>query len=117
MHVDYAAEKAVIVDPKAANAGLPNEIWEAKSGIVTYPQTAAFLKAVGALNATGQKINATYVYDHESGLKLFGNTAFYVTAPSGDATAFLLKPEAEAYAAATHGKVVDFQTAVAGAGS
>jgi NitT/TauT family transport system substrate-binding protein len=117
MHVDYAAEKAVIVDPKAANAGLPNEIWEAKSGIVTYPQTAAFLKAVGALNATGQKINATYVYDHESGLKLFGNTAFYVTAPSGDATAFLLKPEAEAYAASTHGKVVDFQTAVAGAGS
>jgi NitT/TauT family transport system substrate-binding protein len=117
MHVDYAAEKAVIVDPKAANAGLPNEIWEAKSGIVTYPQTAGFLKAVGALNATGQKINATYVYDHESGLKLFGNTAFYVTAPSGDATAFLLKPEAEAYAASTHGKVVDFQTAVAGAGS
>ena len=60
---------------------------------------------------------STYVYDHVSGLKLFGNTAFYVTAASGDVSAFLLKPQAEAYAASTHGKVVDFQTAVAGAGS
>jgi NitT/TauT family transport system substrate-binding protein len=117
MHVDYAAQQAAIVDPKTANAGLPDEIWEAKSGIVSYPKTAGFLKAVGELNATGQKINATYVYDHESGLKLFGNTAFYVATPSGDVTAFLLKPEAAAYAASTHGKVVDFQTAVAGAGS
>ena len=57
MHVDYDADKAVTVDPKTANAGLPDEIWEAKSGIVSYPQTAAFLKAVGQLNATGQKIN------------------------------------------------------------
>jgi NitT/TauT family transport system substrate-binding protein len=117
MHVDYAAEQAVIVDPKTANAGLPNEIWEAKSGIVTYPDTAKFLKAVGGLNASGQKINATYVYDHVSGLKLFGNTAFYVAAANGAATPFLLKPEADAYAGKVGGKVIDFQTAVTGAGS
>ena len=117
MHLDYAAQQAVIVDPKTANAGLPNEIWEAKAGIVTYPTTGAFLKAVSGLNEVGQKINATYVYDHETGLKLFGNTAFYVTVPSGDTTAFLLKPSAEAYAASVHGKVVEFQEAVAGAGS
>ncbi|HEY1930628.1 MAG TPA: ABC transporter substrate-binding protein [Acetobacteraceae bacterium] len=117
MHLDYTAEQAVIVDPKTANAGLPNEIWEAKSGIVTYPQTAGFLKAVSALNATGQKIDATYVYDHDSGLKLFGNTAFYVVASSGDVNPFLLRPKADAYAASVHGRVVDFQTAVSGAGS
>ena len=29
MDVDYAADQAVIVDPKTANAGLPNEIWHA----------------------------------------------------------------------------------------
>jgi NitT/TauT family transport system substrate-binding protein len=117
MHLDYAAEQAVIVDPKISNAGLPDEIWDAKAGIITYPQTGAFLKAVSTLNATGQKINATYVYDHDSGLKLFGNTAFYVMAPRGEVTAFLLRPKAEAYAQDVHGKVVDFQTALAGAGS
>lgn len=117
MHVDYAADLAVIVDPKAASAGLPNEIWEAKSGIVTYPTTGAFLKAVAGLNGTGQKINATYVYDHVSGLKLFGNTAFYAMASSGEATPFLLRPEAETFASSTQGKVIDFATAVAGAGS
>jgi NitT/TauT family transport system substrate-binding protein len=117
MHVDYAADLAVIVDPKAASAGLPNEVWEAKSGIVTYPTTTAFLKAVAGLNATGQKINATYVYDHVSGLKLFGNTAFYAVASSGEATPFLLRPEAEAFASSTQGKVIDFATAVTSAGS
>jgi len=117
MHLDYAAQLGVIVDPKTANAGLPNEVWEAKSGIVTYPDLDAFLKNVAGLNATGQKINATYVYDHVSGLKLFGNTAFYAMAPNGPATPFLLRHEADAYAASIHGKVVDFATAVTGAGS
>ena len=44
----------------------------------------AFLKAVAEFQATGTKLNATYVYDQETGLKLFGKTAFYVRQPSGD---------------------------------
>jgi NitT/TauT family transport system substrate-binding protein len=109
--LDYEAERAVIVDPAVANAGLPLEIWHARDGIKTYPDLTEFLKAVAAYEATGAKLNATYVYDTETGLKLFGKTAFYVQAGDGTFTAFLRKGEAEAHAAKVGGTVLDFKAA------
>ena len=50
--LDYEAEKAKIVDPVKANAGLPMEIWHARDGIKTFPTMAEFLKAVANFNAT-----------------------------------------------------------------
>lgn len=110
---DYAAEKASIVDPVMENKGLPREIWHARDGILTYADHASFLKAVATFRATGAKLNATYVYDQETGLKLFGKTAFYVKAPTGVFTTFLRKGEAEKYAASVSGTVVSFEEAVA----
>ena len=63
--------------------------------------------------ATGAKLNATYVYDRETGLKLFGKTAFYVARPDGDFAAFLRRDEAQRYAAGTGGRVVTFPEAIA----
>ncbi|MEO0821107.1 MAG: ABC transporter substrate-binding protein [Pseudomonadota bacterium] len=114
--LDYAAAKAEMVDPEAANAGLPMEIWHARDGISTYPDLPAFLKAVAEMRATGAKINATYVYDVETGLKLFGKTAFYVKGPDGFAT-FLRKGEAEAHASSVGGAVIDFEEAIASSAS
>lgn len=110
---DYEAEKASMIDPKVANADLPMEIWHARDGISTYPDLASFLKAVAEMRATGAKINATYVYDVETGLKLFGKTAFYVKSDDGYAT-FLRKGEAEAYASKHGGELMDFDTALSG---
>lgn len=111
MGLDYAANKAEIVDPGSANANLPNEIWHARDGISTYPTLPAFLKAVADFNATGAKLNATYVYDKATGLKLFGKTAFFVK--TGDAyETFLRKPDADAYAAQTGGEVIDLESAL-----
>ncbi len=110
---DYEAEKASMVDPETANAGLPMEVWHARDGISTYPDMASFLKAVSEMQATGAKINATYVYDVETGLKLFGKTAFYVKTADGFST-FLRKGEAEAFAAKSGGELMDFSTAVSG---
>ncbi|MBU2531699.1 MAG: ABC transporter substrate-binding protein [Alphaproteobacteria bacterium] len=112
MGVDYAADKKSIVDPLVANAGLPMEIWHSREGISTYPDLAGFLKAVSKFNAVGQKLNATYVYDKETGLKLFGKTAFYVAEPDGAFSTFMRKKEADAYAAKTNGKVTDFAGAL-----
>ena len=111
--VDYDKEKAVTVDPVKANAGLPMEIWHARDGILTYPTLTEFLAAVAKFRATGAKINATYVYDKETGLKLFGKTAFYVATGKGDFATFLRKGEAEKFASATGGKVVTFDEAIA----
>ena len=112
MGLDYAADKAEIVDPKAANNGLPNEVWHARDGISTYPTMKEFLQAVSAFNATGAKLNATYVYDKATGLKLFGKTAFFVKTAGGTYETFLRKPDADAFAAETGGSVIDLDTAL-----
>jgi NitT/TauT family transport system substrate-binding protein len=109
--VDYDAEKAKIVDPKVANAGLPMEIWHARDGIKAYKTMGEFLKAVAKYKAEGAKLNATYVYDIETGLKLFGKTAFYVKAKDGKYSTFLRKGEAEDFAKTVGGKVVNFEQA------
>jgi NitT/TauT family transport system substrate-binding protein len=113
MGLDYEAEKAKVVDPAVANAGLPMEIWHSRDGISTYPDLASFLKAVSEFRATGAKLNATYVYDVETGLKLFGKTAFYVKTPDGKFSTFLRKGEAEKYAASGKGEVITFEDAIA----
>ncbi|MEO1204757.1 MAG: ABC transporter substrate-binding protein [Pseudomonadota bacterium] len=112
MGVDYEADKAKIVDPVVANKGLPMEIWHARDGIQTYTDLPSFLKAVAEFRAVGQKLNATYVYDAETGLKLFGKTAVYVKNEDGTFATFLRKKEAEAYAAKGGGKVIDFEAAL-----
>ena len=114
MGVDYAKDKAAIVDPVEANAGLPMEVWHSRDGIKTFPDMASFLKGVAKFRAVGQKLNATYVYDKETGLKLFGKTAFYTIAPDGAVQTFLRKKDAVKYAESTKGKVTDFETAIKG---
>tara|TARA_Y100000813_G_scaffold197856_1_gene184122 strand:+ start:544 stop:1869 length:1326 start_codon:yes stop_codon:yes gene_type:complete len=113
MGVDYEADKAVVVDPKVANAGLPNEIWHARDGIKEYKTLPEFLAAVASFRATGAKLNSTYVYDKETGLKLFGKTAFWTVTPKGEFATFLRRGEAEKYAASVGGKVIDFEEAIA----
>lgn len=117
MKLDYAAEQKKIVEPVAAHAGLPMEIWHSRDGISTYPTLKEFLKAVANFQATGAKLNSTYVYDKETGLKLFGKTAFYVKAKDGSFATFLRKGEAESYAAKVGGKVINFEEAIASTAS
>ena len=109
--LDYEAERAKVVDPVKANTGLPMEVWHARDGIKTYATMAEFLKAVADFNATGVRLNATYVYDRETGLKLFGKTAFYVKAANGEFSTFMRKGEAEAYAKTVGGALVTYEQA------
>lgn len=113
--LDYEAGKAEIVDPAKTNVGLPLEIWHSRDGISSYPDLKTFLTKVAEFQAVGSKLNATYVYDAETGLKLFGNTAFYVQEPGGKYAAFLRRTEARKYADGVKGKVIDFKEAVASA--
>lgn len=110
--VDYAADKAAMVDPATANKGLPMEIWHARDGVSSYGTMPEFLKAAATMMGTGAKLNATYVYDVETGLKLFGKTAFWVKAGS-DYSTFLRKGEAEAFATANDGEVITYDAAIA----
>lgn len=110
--IDYDADKAALVDPIEANKGLPMEIWHARDGVSTYPSMSEFLTALAEMQATGAKLNSTYVYDIETGLKLFGKTAFWVKSGETYST-FLRKGEAETYASANAGELITFDDAVA----
>lgn len=113
MKLDYEAQRAVIVDPVTANRGLPNEIWHARDGIATFATVKDFLAAVAKFQASGAKLNSTYVYDQVSGLKLFGNSAFFVLGADGAYATFLRKSDAEKYAASVKGKMLTFAEALA----
>lgn len=113
MKLDYEAQKSVVVDPLAANKDLPNEIWHSREGIATFATVKEFLAAVARFEASGAKLNATYVYDHASGLKMFGSSAFYVQAADGSYRTFLGRKEAEKYAASVSGKMLTFREALA----
>jgi len=112
MGVDYEAEKQMMVDPVAANEGLPLEIWHSRDGVSAYKDANAFLTAMAQMRSTGAKLNSTYVYDAETGLKLFGKTAFWVKSGESFST-FLRKGEAEAYASANGGSLISFDDAIA----
>lgn len=112
MGIDYEADKATMVDPQVANKGLPMEIWHSRDGVSSFATASEFLKSMADIRATAALVNATYVYDVETGLKLFGKTAFWVKAGDDYAT-FLRKGDAEVYASSNAGAVVTFDEAIA----
>ena len=109
---DYQKEKASMVDAAIDNADRPMEIWHSREGISAHKTIAEFLAAVEVFRKTGAKLNATYVYDKETGLKLFGKTAFYVKTKKGFST-FLRKPDADDFASKNSGMVFDYEAALA----
>lgn len=112
--LDYDKQLAEIHDPKQDVKDLPSELWHAREGMKQYATLAEMLKAASAYQAEGAKINATYVYDDDLGIKLFGHVAFYVKSKDGSFRAFMRKPDAEAFAQKAGGQVLTYAGALAG---
>ena len=62
-------------------------------------EIAAMLAAEANAEASGNAINATYVYDNLTGLKLFGKAAYLVKDASGEVLAFMKKSDSEQHIA------------------
>lgn len=104
--LDYEKELSYTRVAKEANSKLkPAEIWHKDKGIVSYDSVAAMLvdKAAFASNGT---LRASYVFDNTTGLKIFGHIATYVKGKDGVVTAFMRKPDAEAFAKSGGGKLM-----------
>jgi len=111
MDLDYDALVSSVVDTQPNNPALkPAEIWFQDKGIVTYSSVADMLVAK---EAAGSPINATYVYDNLTGLKLFGKAAYMVQGSDGEVVAFLKKADSEKYIANHGGTPVTPESAVA----
>jgi NitT/TauT family transport system substrate-binding protein len=95
---DYAELKSTVVTPKVDDPTLkPAEMWIDGEGIASFDSIKAMTEAYAAAIKAGKKVNATYVYDKATGLKLFGHVAFYVKQSNGDLVAFMKKGDADAF--------------------
>lgn len=110
--LDYAKALAAPPHDPKMDADRSPELWIAGKGIKDYPNNDALLAAMRSAGAAKQKIDAGYVYDHESGLKLFAQYAYYVAAPGQKTLAYMTEGEATRAAGKT-GKAMDFATALA----
>ncbi len=102
--------KKPITEPRKAG-----EIWIEGGEIMPYSSAGCTLAAYRGLVKEGKKIAKVYLFDSERKLKLFADQAFYVSkTESGASTVepFMLKKDAESYAAKMNGKVLDFAGAV-----
>ena len=99
---DALAQQVVSTTPRAPGRK-PAEIWFAEQGLVAFDSTAEMLAAEAKAREAGSAINATYVYDNLSGLKLFGKTAYLVREPSGEVLAFIKKSDSQQHIAESGG--------------
>ncbi len=110
---DYEAMVSSVVDTAIANEGKPAEIWHPRDGISSYETLPDFFNGLATIRDTGFAPLASYVYDANSGLKLFGTSAFYATDSDGGYAAFLKRADAEAYATAEGGALTTYQDIIA----
>lgn len=98
-------------NPKS-NIGLAPQLWLAGKDVAPQASVDALLAAIRAATAAKQKIDAAYVYDHDTGLKLFAQDAYYVTSPGHPTLAYMT--EGEASRSASGAKVQTLAQALGG---
>ena len=88
------------------------QIWVKDEPLVRhYASAENALKALKALESEGKTVRVVYAQDRNSGIKLLGAQAWFVRSEAGEVSAFLLKEQAEAWAKANGGKVLDYPAA------
>jgi NitT/TauT family transport system substrate-binding protein len=94
-----------------AEPSLAGQVWiQGEPTVRLYSSPAAALSAAAKSEESGKKVRVVYVHDRESGIKLFATRAWFVE-KDGELSAFLLKPDAEKWAADKGGSVVDYAAA------
>lgn len=91
------------------------QIWVKDGDILSYSSAACTLQGVHQFQTSGKRLNAVYLVDHELGIKVFANTAFYaisVTNSKPEVVPFLLKRGAQEYADKNGGKVASYEEAL-----
>ena len=98
--------KKTVTEPRKAG-----EIWIKDGDIKPYSSPACLLGAFNDLSGKGTAINVAYLFDHQRGIKLFAKEAFYVVNGKTDITPFMLKLDAENFAAKSGGTIATFDEA------
>jgi NitT/TauT family transport system substrate-binding protein len=113
---DYAKEQKAVSAGTSPTERTAGELWAKGEPIRAYGTLAALLTALRAAEQAGKTVNAAYVFDYSSGLKLFAHRALYVAGGSrgvapASLVAFAWKEEAETFATQNGGKVFSLEEA------
>lgn len=88
------------------------QIWVDEGDIVSFSSPLCTLMGAKKYMQNGKKLNAVYLVDHQLGIKVFANAAFYAVsgqdAKKPDIVPFLLKRDAEAHAAKNGGRLATY---------
>ncbi len=101
---------APVDDPKLAG-----EVWIKDGEIMPFRSPLCTLLGVKKYAAEGKTFNAVYLTDRELGIKVFADAAFYAIGQDDkktDVVPFLLKKDAETYAAKNGGKLATYAEAL-----
>jgi NitT/TauT family transport system substrate-binding protein len=104
-----------VCNAPADNPKLAGEVWIQGGEIVPFSSSLCTLLGVKKYAAEGKKFNAVYLVDHELGIKVFADSAFYAVGQDSKKTEvvpFLLKKDAEAYATKNGGKLATYAEAL-----
>jgi len=122
--LDYTAQLANYAQsPLKANDALTGkpitdfthvaEIWvKGEPKVRHYASPESAFIALESLKKEGKTVRAIYAQAEDSGIKLLANQAWFASDAKGRLNAFLLKGQAQGFAAAQGGKVLDFNEAV-----
>jgi NitT/TauT family transport system substrate-binding protein len=93
------------------------EVWIEGGALTAYSSTMCTLAAVKKDLSEGKKVDVSYVFDKTLGIKLFADKAFYALNTKNpkkpEIVPFLLKKDAEAWAAKTGGRLATYTEALA----
>jgi NitT/TauT family transport system substrate-binding protein len=98
------------------NPSQTGEIWIQGGDILPFSSPLCTLTGVKKYTAEGKKFNAVYLVDHELGIKVFADAAFYAIGQDSrtpDVVPFLLRKDAEAYARKSGGRFGTYTDALA----
>lgn len=95
------------------------EVWIEGGGITAYSSASCTLAGVKESQQAGKKIGVAFVFDKTAGIKLFADKAYYALSTKNpqkpDIVPFLLKKDAEAWAAKEGGQSATYDEALAAA--
>lgn len=98
------------------NPAQAGQVWVRGGDIVSFSSPACTLLGVRQYQAEGKALNAVYLVDHQLGIKVFADQAFFAVndkvPAKPDITPFLLKRDAEAYAKANGGRLATYAEAI-----
>ncbi len=104
--LNYEKQEKRLISPMR-NIGRPSEIWVNGVGIKKFSSVPKMIEGYLAATKSGKKVSAAYVYDHDTGIKMFARTSWFVESPTA-VYAYMTLNEAKKAAASEHGKVCGF---------